>query len=173
MQASLLVLGTSVFVALAFLGLLWMRRQGGAQALQEDWTWAEDFSADKYRPMARLLSEDDIRFVESQPGYHPSLIRALRKDRRRVFRSYLRSLRRDFNRLYTIAKQAALYADPADELAAAIVKQRVAFYQASFLVEVRLALYSAGIGTVDVRPMIEALEQMSFAIASQRTASAY
>ncbi len=172
MQASLLVLSTSVFVTLAFLGLLWMRRQGTGTVLEEDCDWAEDFSATKYRPMARLLSEDDIRFLESQPGFHPSMIRTLRRDRRRVFRSYLRSLRRDFNRLYVTAKQAALYSDPADGLAPAILRQRLAFYQASLLVEVRLALYTAGIGTVDVAPLIAAVEQM-FIISSPQTANAY
>ena len=62
--------------------------------------WLGSFSVATYRPMERLLSEDDIRFLKSQPGYEPNMEKVLRSDRRKIFRTYLRSLGRDFNRLH-------------------------------------------------------------------------
>src|SRR5512138_3272273 len=50
----------------------------------------------KYRPMERLLQRDDFRFLASQPGFSPRLGRRFRRERRRIFRAYFRSLKRDF-----------------------------------------------------------------------------
>src|SRR5438105_538368 len=56
-------------------------------------------SLDKYRPMERLLQEDDFRFLANQPGFSPQLGRRFRTERRRIFRGYLRNLRKDFARI--------------------------------------------------------------------------
>src|SRR5688500_15536009 len=61
--------------------------------------WLDSFSISRYRPMERLLSEDDYEFLAAQPGYEPSIARNLRKQRRRVFRTYLQQVSRDFARL--------------------------------------------------------------------------
>src|SRR5689334_8935997 len=69
-----------------------MLRRRQSRAGVPDWNWIEDFSIDRYRPMQRLLCQEDYVFLESQRGYDPSISRTLRKDRRRVFRSYLHSM---------------------------------------------------------------------------------
>src|ERR1700687_4993862 len=56
-------------------------------------------SPDKYRPMTRLLQEEDFQFLSSQPGFSPRLGRHFRTERRRIFRGYLRSLSKDFSRV--------------------------------------------------------------------------
>lgn len=38
--------------------------------------WIMDLSADRYRPMCRLLDESDIRFLRSQPGATPATARS-------------------------------------------------------------------------------------------------
>jgi hypothetical protein len=151
----------SLTVVLGFVGLTIMRRRAGLRADAADWDWVGEFSVEKYRPMHRLLCEEDHAFLRTQPGYQSSLSRTLRRNRLRVFRSYLRSLRRDFTRLYWAAKASVLYS-PTDESQAlqAIVRQRAIFYLALCRLEMRLALYSLGIGTVDLQPVLGALEAM-------------
>lgn len=161
MEASWVLLGISLTAALGFFGLILLRQRTNLRVRAEDWEWANEFSVDKYRPMQRLLSEEDCLFLKSQPGYHPSILQALRKDRRRVFRVYLRSMRRDFNRLYLAAKEAAMYAHGSElNLLEMMVRQRAVFLWALAVVEMRLALYTLGIGTVDIRPVLGYLEAM-------------
>ncbi len=126
-----------------------------------DLEWSSEFSVAKYRPMERLFLEEDYDFLAAQPGFHPKIYRKLQAERRRVFRHYLRCLRRDFDRLFHAAKLLMISA-PSDrpDLASAIVKQRLAFQFAMANVEVRLVLQSLGIGTVDVRRLVDAVEGM-------------
>src|SRR5258706_5030871 len=56
-------------------------------------------SPERYRPMARLLQEKDFHHLAAQSGFSADLGRRFRIERRRIFRNYLRILRRDFNRV--------------------------------------------------------------------------
>ena len=161
MFAPLVLLAACLTVLLGFTGLIYMRQRTAQRDSAADWEWANGFSVDRYRPMQRLLSEDDCTFLKGQRGYHPSILQSLRHDRRRVFRMYLRSLNRDFNRLYWAAKEAVMFSHAGEAgLLTMIVRQRVLFLWALSLVEMRLVLHAAGIGTVDVRPVLGALEAM-------------
>jgi hypothetical protein len=132
-----------------------------AEAAQADLGWSSEFSIAKYRPMERLFLEEDYDFLAAQPGFHPKIYGKLQAERRRVFRHYLRCLRKDFNRLSTAAKTLVLMA-PQDrpDLARNILKQRLMFSWALWGVEVRLALQTVGLGTVDVRGLVGAMESM-------------
>lgn len=123
--------------------------------------WLEDFSISKYRPMLRLLSEDDYEFLASQAGYKGKIASELRTERRKVFRAYLRNLVRDFHRLQQAAKTMALYS-PQDrpELVATLLKQRITFSFAVLAVRLRLSLHTVGVGTVDVRKLIGSLDHL-------------
>lgn len=168
-----LLIAVSLTVLLGFSGVIALRRRGGSHAPEAHWDWVRDFSLDKYRPMHRLLLKEDRTFLESQPGYHPAMSRTLRAGRRRVFRSYLKDLRRDFNRLYFAAKMCAIYSTAdATDLVNAIARQRVLFYWILFQVEVRFALHWAGIGTVDIRPLLEPLGALREAARSMQPVAA-
>jgi hypothetical protein len=157
---SWVLIAVSLTVVLGY-GLLISRRRTNSQRAMPDWNWALDFSLEKYRPMQRLLCQEDYAFLKTQPGYEPSMARTLRKGRCRVFRSYLRSLHRDFDGLYYAAKVMVLNSESDQtDLVQVIFRQRMFFYWALFLVECRLALYTLGLGTVDVRPVLGALEAM-------------
>ena len=123
--------------------------------------WLGSFSVATYRPMERLLSEDDIRFLKSQPGYEPNMEKALRSDRRKIFRAYLRSLGRDFNRLHLALRLVVLHS-PEDrpDLATALIKQKLLFFAGLVAIHARLQLYGLGIGTVDVRDLLASLDTM-------------
>lgn len=123
--------------------------------------WLRQFSVARYRPLERLLNEDDYRFLAAQRGYHPRIARRLRAERRRVFRQYLACLRRDFNRLETAAR-ILMVSSPADrpDFARALLKQRLWFTYATMSAEIRLLLHSLGLTTVDVRGLLASLDVM-------------
>lgn len=118
-------------------------------------------SPEKYRPMERLLREEDFEFLAKQPGYSPKLGRRLRTERRRIFRGYLRNLSRDFSKA-TLACQMLIVhsAEDRGDLAAGLVRQKLMFGVGMLAVEVRLVLHAAGFGPVDVRGLVESLETM-------------
>lgn len=149
-----------LLVAVSFILLfrtLWKHDPAGLPTAE----WLSRFSVEKYRPMERLLAEEDFAFLARQPGFTPRLARRLRAEHRRVFRGYLRSLRRDFNRLYTATKLLLLdSAHDRPDLALTLLKQRLTFELALAAVHGRLALQTLGLGTVDVRGLVGALENM-------------
>jgi hypothetical protein len=154
-------------------GLLWvltrmiLRRRRSSATLGSDET---GFSLDRYQPMARLLAEEDLVFLKSQPGYRPEIGKRWKRERRRIFRLYLAELKVDFRRLHAHARElvAASGADSA-ALVEVLMKQQVTFMMATTALEFRLALQQAGVGRVDITPLIELVEAMRMDLA-QRTA---
>ena len=115
----------------------------------------------KYRPMERLLQEEDFRFLASQPGFSARLGRRFRTERRRVFRAYLRSLSMDFGRVSKACQMLVIHAaEDRGDLAKGIIRQRLMFALGILAVEGRLLLHAAGVGAVDVRDLVESLETM-------------
>ena len=160
LELTLWLAGVVLCTLAAFVAVFFkMMTAGRVQAVDSEWLGG--FSVARYRPMARLLSEDDLRFLASQRGFEPGLGRKLRADRRRIFRMYLRNLSRDFQRLHLAAKLMVLYS-PQDrpELAGLLMRQRLVFARAMLAVNARLLLHATGIGVMDVRGLLEALEGM-------------
>lgn len=160
----------AVLVAIAFF-FLFRRLISRERDAHPDLEWCREFSIARYRPMERLFVAEDYDFLAAQPGFQPKIYRKLQAERRRIFRHYLRCLRRDFNRLSTAAKLLLLHA-PQDrpDLAALLLKQRLVFTYAMAGVQCRLALQTVGIGRVDVRRLVGSLESMraQFGQLSQR-----
>jgi hypothetical protein len=153
-----------VVTAGSLAGLLWvltrmlLRRRGSARL---DGDEAADFSLDRYQPMGRLMAEEDLVFLKSQPGYRPEMGRRWKRERRRIFRLYLAELKTDFRRLHAHARKlvAASEADSA-ALMEILMKQQVAFLMATTALEFRVALQRIGIGRVDVKPLLGLIEAM-------------
>jgi hypothetical protein len=113
--------------------------------------------ADRYRPMLRLLSDDDLAFVSADSKLH----RTLRARRRNLFRGYLRCLTRDYARLLAGIRQAMVHSGvDRPDLARALAKNRVLFAIAICKVEFRLALHATGVGSVDISGLVDALEAL-------------
>ena len=157
------LLGGGVLVAAAALGfvLLFRRLISAERDPRASLEWCSQFSIEKYRPMERLFFDGDYDFLAAQEGASAKISKRLRAGRRRIFRQYLRCLSRDFDRLYTAAKFLLLHS-PQDrpDLASALLKQRLIFGYAMAAVECRLVLQTAGVGKVDVRGLVSALETM-------------
>jgi hypothetical protein len=128
------------------------------------------FSLDRYQPMGRLMAEEDLVFLKSQPGYRAEIGERWKRERRRIFRLYLAELKADFRRLHAHARllAAGSGADSAD-LVEVLMKQQFTFAMATTALEFRLALQWIGIGRVDITPLIELIEAMRLDLA-HRTA---
>jgi hypothetical protein len=119
------------------------------------------FPPEKYRVMGRLLHESDFRFLATQPGFSPQIGRRFRTQRRRIFRGYLRNLRKDFNSM-SLAVQALIVHAGEDrgDLAVALMRQRLVFMLGMLAIEARLLLHAVGVGAVDVGDMVESFQAM-------------
>ncbi|MDQ6758636.1 MAG: hypothetical protein M3Z32_02075 [Acidobacteriota bacterium] len=121
----------------------------------------ETDSVQSYRPMERLLNEADFEFLAKQPGFDPRIARTLRAERRRIFRTYLHCLIRDFNALVHLAQLAMVHsAEDRPELASAIFRLRVTFFWNVACAEVRLALAPLPLGSINTDRLIGALESI-------------
>ncbi len=132
-----------------------------------DLEWCRNFSVAKYRPMERLFVQEDYEFLSAQPGFNREIFRRLQAERRRVFRRYLHALGRDFDRLLAAAKVLLVHAaEDRPDLAKMLVSQRLMFSYALAVVHCRLVLQGFGIGTVDVRPLVGALDALRMELRS-------
>lgn len=160
------ILGATVLIVVIL-------RQSKSPGPPADPAWIDGFSADRYRPMERLLAGGDFAFVATQSGLPAATVRRMRKDRQRLFRRYLRNLVRDFNRIHACAVQCALSATvDRPELSGALVRQKLSFHVAVCAMRVQLALHVAGIGSVDVQDLLGTLRDLCTETRGLRTHSA-
>jgi len=120
-----------------------------------------EFSLARYEPMARLMGDEDLTFLKTIPGYTPEIGRKFSRERRRIFRRYLRELAQDFSRLHAQAR--AVVAGLSEEnspLVGMLVRQQLRFWYEMGAVEMRLALSWAGVPCLDARGLIDALQNM-------------
>jgi hypothetical protein len=109
---------------------------------------------DRYRPMLRLLSEEDEEFVAD-----PALRRRLRAQRCDVFREYLRSLTEDYRAILAGVRLLMVQSDTdRPDLAKVLIRNRVSFAVARYRIEARLRLYVLGVpNTGDLKLEVQGL----------------
>ena len=113
-----------------------------------------------YKPMLRLLSQDDLQFVSSAPA----LKRNLRATRRRIFRAYLRCLSKDYSRLLGGVRWIMVNsAVDRPDLAILLSRQRRAVAVAMCRIEWMLALHAMGVENVkvDVSGLVGAIDNLT------------
>ena len=155
----ILLLSILVVAAFALLLVKLLRRSGTPSA--DPLNWLDQFSAASYQPMVRLLDDRDYRFLESQPGYRPSIARRLRRQRIGIFQAYLGGMIRDFHGLLKAARYIIVYS-PNDQsaFASTLWRMRFRFYRSIFSVEGRVLLYMFGLGRVNAAGLLATLERM-------------
>jgi hypothetical protein len=159
-----LILGLAAIVCLAVgvvLTFIFRRLIGAPKSLPVSVDWINDLSIARYRPMERLLSDEDYLFLAGQPGFDKKALRRMRAARRRVFRGYLACLSRDFNLVSTAIRLMMMYSSQdRPDLAGILYKQQASFACGMLCVQWRLLLHACGLGTVDVRGLVRAMELM-------------
>lgn len=123
--------------------------------------WIDELSIERYRPMLRLLDDGELRSLCSQYGITPRVAAELRRQRRQIFRGYLRGLAVDFNRVCMALKLLMLQASTdRPDLASALIRSQVAFNCGVVLVQARLVLHTCGIGTADITSLLKLFDGM-------------
>ena len=130
-------------------------------ALPATLDWIDELSTDRYQPMLRMLDAGELRFLSRQPGFTPQLEAQFRRQRCEVFRGYLRSLSRDFTRV-SIALKLLMVQASSDrpDLAATLVRTRLAFTFGLLAIHFRLILYSFGLTTVNASDLLRLFDGM-------------
>ena len=104
-----LILSLALVPCLGAAILLLVRRLTAPGTISEcDPDWLANFSTETYRPMQRLLGDADLRYLAAQPGISAQTVNQLRRERRKIFRAYLRNRVRDFHRLHLAARMPLL-----------------------------------------------------------------
>jgi hypothetical protein len=158
-----LLIGLLIFIAIAVLGgiTFLLRKVSLSRASPATAEWLDELSLDRYRPMLRLLDADDLDFLSSQPGVTPGMVAALRVQRTRIFRGYLKSLEADFARVCFAIKLLMVQSKcDRPDLAGALVHQQTRFALAVLMVNVRVLLYRYGLSTGSAQDLIQIFDSM-------------
>jgi hypothetical protein len=111
--------------------------------------------AARYRPMLRLLSDDDLDFA----ARYPALRAKVAARRRELFRGYVRCLTKDYGRLLASIRHMMVESGvDRPDLAKALAKNRFVFALALCRIELHLRMHALGLGSVDVSGLVAALE---------------
>lgn len=159
-----IVIGIAILTCIALAaGLILMVRRLACPrvALPATLDWIEELSTERYQPMLRLLGEEELRFIRQQPGFSPRMEAQFRRQRCDVFRGYLRSLSSDFNRVSVALKLLMVQASTdRPDLAAALVRTRIAFTCSLMAAHFHVVLYSFGLGSVNASQLLHLFNNM-------------
>ena len=158
-----LLLGAALFLVLlgTGFGFLFARLLARDRATPLPDDWEDTFSPSRYKAMERLLEETDYRYLNNQPGFGPHLENQLRDRRIRIFRNYINCLAHDFTRICTAIRKLMVESEiDRPDLAGLLMKQHFLFSLTILFIEFKLVLYTVGVGSVDGRDLVQALENM-------------
>lgn len=144
-----------VLISTGMFALVFFSRLRRLQAIAQ--SNASIVVANRYRPMVRLLADEDALFVSS----NKAMVRKLRTERRRIFRSYLDCLTKDYGRLLNGVRLSMVRSGvDRPDLAQALAKNQISFTIALCRIEFRLLLHQVGIGKVDVTGLVDAMDAL-------------
>lgn len=123
---------------------------------------SDTFQLARYAPMARLLDPAEATFLAAQPGVDAQAVARFQKDRRQIFRMYLKEVSADFRQLHAEARQIiAASPEPNSALVESLVSIQFRFWAALALVEIELALADFGFGNANPGRLLNVVESLS------------
>lgn len=150
----------SITFALVILGLL-RRLSGHPARITPDAAASVVRIEDRYRPMERLLAAPDAAFLKRQDGFSSDMSREFRARRRKLFRSYVRCLARDFTRIYSTLEMAIVESrQDRPDLVRLMLKQKARFVMAMFAIELQLAIHAWGVNRMDVERLVQSVRTL-------------
>lgn len=150
---------TTVLCSVAFivaLGWIYSRLAFARAADPVSEQWWDEFSPERYAPMARLLTREDFEFVRRLPGYRRGMERRLRSRRIAIFSSFLNEMRRDFDRLQSVGHALLISGNCTPGFQDQLFRQRTQFLRCWWLVRTELMLYRLGVDVVDPSSLVTA-----------------
>lgn len=134
-------------IAICMIGLgrqLW-RLSCSEGLTAHDLAQVEEFSAQRYRPIQRLLSTKDIIFLRSAAPSR-QLVRRHKAARRRLLRLYVTALICDYRRLQALAALQIATSPHEEGLSQFLLQQQLLFYAGLLLVGCRITLQTTRLG---------------------------
>ena len=119
-------------------------------------------SVERYRPMLWLLDTSDCESIIAIVPEHSRLLRRrFRAERRSLFRIYLRDLGADHARIVGAIRNVLVESQcDRPDLAKALYRCQLIFTLAVISIEFRLLLHAMGIGTIEARSLVAAVESI-------------
>lgn len=163
----MLIFGILILILGIALVAILFQRSSQPVITGEDFVWAAHFDASRYHSLERLLrlSEEDRKWLKSQPGFERRIWKTLSANRRKAIRLYLDQLNEDFHRLHEIVMLRTLDT-PADQSATIrelnYIKNR--FRLELHLLQIRVRLSSlrlVGLSTLDIHPLLKPLSDLA------------
>ena len=155
LAGAVLLGGATIVLAVVLVRLMMYR------AAVSDPAAVEGFSMARYEIMARLASPEDLVFLSAQPGYRPETGARLRRERRRIFRMYLRALALDFRALHAAARK--LVADAPErhaDLVGILIRCQFHFWWRMSIVELRLLLPATRLPKLKITALLQPMESI-------------
>jgi hypothetical protein len=164
----MLAAGVATLAGGAMLGRSLMRYRGVEEAVQ-----MREFALARYAPMAHLAGDQDLEFLRKLPGYKPEMGRQFVRERRRLFRLYLKELAADFNVLHKAARQMIAHApEEHADLVGILARHQMTFWRRLAVIEVQMALVPLGAHLPDVERLINGVAAVHQAVVRTPTARA-
>jgi hypothetical protein len=153
--------------------LLLRRFAPGRRELPVTTEWMGELSADRYRPMLRLLDDTDFQFLRSQKGFTPAMAKRLRNQRAEIFRNYMRMLEGDFQRICAALKLVLAHSEvDRPELASTLMQYQVRFAAGIIGANARLLLFRFGVNGIDAAGLVKIFDSMRIELTNMVPSSA-
>lgn len=155
-----LMLLAVLLVVAAVVGIELMRLFSGTRRPADLPELKKQYAAqDFYRPIERLFSDDDERFLSTRGMLTPDRRKQLHRSRCKVMKLYLRQFRADFQEAWGVCRLLAPFSeDP--EFGVTLVRQLFTFYRLYTRVQVRLWVYAYQPGDLGVSELVDSLRQV-------------
>jgi len=127
-----------------------------------DFNSSREAPESKYAPMGRLLSQEDVEFLRSQPGFGREAERRFRRERARVFRAYCRSMRHDFSLVIAAARVIAASGQGPQDVSGDLMALNVTFQRTLWKANFAVLLFEYGWtpAVVSASPAVDALSRL-------------
>lgn len=155
-----LILLAVLLVVAAVIGIELMRLFSGTRQPADLPELKKQYSGqDFYRPIERLFSEEDERFLARRGMLSPERRKQLHRSRCKVMKLYLHQFRSDFHEAWGVCRLLAPFSEDPD-FGVKLVRQLVTFYRLYTKVQVQLVLHAYRPGDLGVSELVSALRQV-------------
>ncbi len=123
--------------------------------------WIDELAVERYRPMLRLLSQEDLRVLRARPGCTRQMVTRFRRQRCQMFQMYLRQLDGDFKRLSMALKIVMVQSkDDRPDLALVLLQNQMTFACEMMMAWSQSVCYRYGVGAPNVTGLLKLIDSM-------------